>query len=371
VSDGETGEPGQSAAFDDRLDRLRSRMSEGSLDGLVTSHPPNVRYLSGFTGSSGVLAVLPDRAVLVTDFRYEEQAGAELSPPFELEIARDGSFGLLGKLLGTEAADLRLGFEAEHLSVRDHERLREEAPGPEWTATYDLVEVLRARKDSAELALLERAADVACRALARTLEAVEAGVTELEMTAELEHRLRSEGSEGPAFETIVAAGPRSALPHARPSIRPLAEGDLLLMDFGAVTGGYRSDITRTFVLGPAAPWQEEIHAAVLAAREAALEAARPGVEARDVDAAARDSLEAAGFGERFGHATGHGIGLEVHEGPGLSRRSDAILQEAHVVTIEPGVYLPGRGGVRVEDDVVMHAGGARLLTDFPTDLREL
>jgi len=371
VSGEETGEPGHSAAFADRLDRLRGRLSAESLDGLVTGHPPNVRYLSGFTGSSGLLAILPDRAVLITDFRYEEQAGSELSPSFELEIARDGGFGLLGELLGAGGAGLRLGFEAEHVTVRDHGLLEEKASGPEWTATSDLVEALRARKDAAELALLGRAADVACRALARTLEAVEAGMTELEVTAELEHDLRSEGSEGPAFETIVAAGPRSALPHARPSERPLAGGDLLLIDFGAVIGGYRSDITRTFVLGPSAPWQEEVHAAVLAARKAALEAARPGVPARDVDAATRDSLEAAGFGERFGHATGHGIGLEVHEGPGLSRRSDAILREDHVVTIEPGVYLPGRGGVRVEDDVVLGAGGARLLTDFPADLREL
>ncbi|HKK09005.1 MAG TPA: M24 family metallopeptidase, partial [Gemmatimonadota bacterium] len=260
---------------------------------------------------------------------------------------------------------------AEHLSVRDRERLGEGAPGPEWRASTGLVEDLRARKDPGEVAWIERAGAMACRALERTLSHVEAGATELEVTAELEYRLREEGSEGPAFESIVAAGPRSALPHARPSDRALAEGDLLLLDFGAVAGGYRSDITRTVVIGEPSSWQLEIHGAVLAARRAALEAAAPGVPAREVDGAARASLEAAGHGERFGHATGHGLGLEVHEAPGVSRRSDAILQEGHVVTIEPGVYLPGRGGVRVEDDVLLEAGGARLLTDFPLALREL
>lgn len=363
--------PQEEVPYPARLARLRTHLVEEELDGIVTGHPPNVRYLSGFTGSSSLLAVLPGRVLLLTDFRYEEQAGAEAAVEVEIHIARDGLFDLLGELLDQASAGRPLGFEAEHLTVRDRERLEEKVPGPEWRASTGMVEGLRARKGPEELALIERAGVMACRALEGTLETVRAGASELDVTAELEYRLRAEGSEGPAFETIVAAGPRSALPHARPSGKLLEEGELVLLDFGAVAAGYRSDITRTVVLGSPEPWQREVHAAVLAAREAALEAVRPDAPAREVDAAARASLEAAGYGDRFGHATGHGLGLEVHEAPGVSRRSDAILQEGHVVTIEPGVYLPGRGGVRVEDDVVLRAGGARLLTDFPLGLREL
>lgn len=354
-----------------RLACLRERLAEEDLDGFITVHAPNIFYLSGFSGSDGLLAVLSDRVLLLTDFRYEEQARAEVADEAEVHVAVSGLFDLLGQTLGRGASGLEIAFEAEHLTVRDRERLEEKAAGPTWRSSSDLVEAQRATKDAAEVEWIEHAADIACEALERTVPVVEPGMSELDVTAELEYRLRRAGSEGPAFEPIVAAGPRAALPHASPSSRPLEAGDFLLMDFGATSGGYRSDLTRTFVLGEAAPWQRDVHAAVLAARKAALEAALPGVAARDVDGAARGSLQGAGFGERFGHATGHGLGLEVHEAPSVSGRSEAILQEGHVVTIEPGVYLPGRGGVRVEDDVLVRVGGARLLTTFPLDLRVL
>lgn len=363
--------PVPGATRGERLGGLRGRLESRGLDGFVTLHVPNLRYLSGFSGSSGLLAVRPGDAVLVTDSRYETQATEEVDPAVDVKIARDGPFAVLGELASGWGGKPRIGFEPDHLSVRAMARLEEAAPGLDWAPAEGFVEELRALKEPGEIEWMARAADVACRALEATLARVEEGASEKEITAELEYRLRLAGSEGPAFESIVAVGPRSALPHARPSGRRLREGDLLLLDFGAVIEGYRSDLTRTVVAGPPAPWQRSVHEAVLAAHDAAIEAVKAGAAAADVDAAARDLLTEAGYGERFGHSTGHGLGLEVHEGPAVSWRSDAILQTGNVVTIEPGVYLPGRGGVRLEDDVLVEDAGARRLTDFPLILREL
>jgi Xaa-Pro aminopeptidase len=353
-----------------RIGRLREELSDDGRDGFLVSAPDNVRYLTGFSGSSGFLLVLPDRAVLLTDSRYEEQAEDEVVAGVEVEIARDG--------LGTGITELveavgpsSLAFEADHVTVEQLRRLREGDARVSWEPTRELVEDMRAVKDADEIALLARAAGVACRALESTLPAVREGASELELVAELEYQLRRAGSGPPAFESIVAAGPRSALPHARPSERPVREGDLLLLDFGATVEGYRSDVTRTVVLGPPAPWHRDVHGAVLRAQEVGRRELRPGRPAREVDASVRDVLDDAGYAENFGHSTGHGLGLAVHESPSLSRRSEDILQRGHVVTIEPGVYLRGRGGVRIEDDVVVEEDGARVLTDAARDLREL
>ena len=367
----EAGTPLPPLARGDRLARLRGRLEELGLDGLVTVHGPSLRYLCGFSGSSGLLVVRGDDGVLLTDSRYEVQAADEVDRTIEVRIAGDGLFDALSELARDWPGSPRVAFEPAHVSVRDKARLERAAPEVDWTAREGLVESLRARKDVAEIARIRRAAVLACNALEETLGRVEEGISEAEITAELEYRLRRAGSDGPAFESIVAVGPRSALPHARPSARILREGDLLLLDFGAVVDGYRSDITRTVVAGAAAAWQLAVHRAVLAAHDAAVAAVAAGAPAADVDAAARASLTEAGYGEHFGHSTGHGLGLEVHEEPAVSRRSEAILQAGNVVTIEPGVYLPGRGGVRLEDDVWVEEAGARPLTDFPLDLREL
>lgn len=353
-----------------RLQRVREELAERGLAGLVVSHGPNVRYLCGFTGSSGLLLVEPSSATLVTDGRYEEQAGEQAAAGVEVAIARDGLLDVLSRVAGTASGSRPLGFEAEHVSVRRREKLGEEVEA-DWTATCGVVEELRSRKDEGEVERIRRAAEVTTAALDRVLEKVEEGMTERDLAAEVDYRLRRAGSGRPAFESIVAAGERSALPHAEPSERRLREGDLLLLDFGATFRGYCADLTRAAVLGPAADWQREVHAAVDGARRAAVDAVRPGTPAREVDRAARQRLEAAGWGEAFAHSTGHGLGLEVHEGPSLSRTSDEILQTGNVVTIEPGVYLRGRGGIRLEDDVVVREGDARVLTDASRALREL
>lgn len=351
-----------------RVRALRGRLSDEGLDALLVSHPPNLRYLSGFSGSAGLLLVDPEEALLLVDSRYEEQAEEEASDAVAVRLAEDGLVtGLAAEVTGR--AELALGFEAHRTTVRRARRLAEETEGTEWRETDGLVEGIRARKDGAEIDLLREAGRVACRALDDALGLVEPGMTEREVVAELEYRLRRAGSGPPAFDSIVASGPRSARPHARPSERRLREGDLVLLDLGATVEGYRSDVTRTVVLGSPEPWQRRAHAAVRAARDAALSAVEPGRPAREVDEAARAALEDRSVEGAFGHSVGHGIGLEVHEEPSLSANSDDILQEGNVVTIEPGVYLRGRGGVRVEDDVVV---GDRpdVLTDAPRGLVE-
>jgi Xaa-Pro aminopeptidase len=263
------------------------------------------------------------------------------------------------------------GFESAHLLHRDFQRLLEAGARWQWRPTVDLVETLRERKDAEEVALIGQAADVAVHALDRTLGAVCAGMTEYEVAGTLEKALRDAGSEGFPFPSIVASGPRSALPHARSSDRRVQRGDLLLLDFGAEVRGYCADVTRTVVVGAASDEQRAVYEVVRVANERAASAVRPGMTGRDADAIARDYIERCGYGDLFGHSLGHGLGLEVHEAPRLAKTAEGALPEGAVVTIEPGVYRPGWGGVRIEDDVHLTADGPRVLTRFTRELLEL
>lgn len=351
--------------------RAREGVREARLEGLLLTHLPNVRYLSGFSGSSGMLLLLDTTATLITDFRYEQQAAEEVEASVAVRITRDGLARELADCLEEAGAPRVLGLEAEHVSVRERRELGEKCGRSAWEDAPPIVERLRARKEAAEVARIEEAARIAALAFEQTLAVVSEVATERDLAAELEYRLRRAGSEAHPFETIVAAGPRSALPHARPSGRRVEEGDLLLFDFGARVDGYCCDITRTLVAGPASPWQREAYDAVRLAQESALQRLAAGRPARAVDQAARAALESAGLLERFGHSTGHGLGLEVHEAPRLHRRSEETLRTGNVVTVEPGVYLPGRGGVRIEDDVLVVDGGSRVLTPLARAFREL
>ncbi len=351
-------------------------MAERELAAFLSVHPANVRYLTGFTGSSGFLLVGPEVAGLVTDFRYREQASEEVPDGLPVWIHGDGwreeVAARLPDVMGEDAGDgSGVGFESDRVTVRDRERLEDAVPEVRWSGVSGLVEELRSRKSDDEVERIRRAARLGDRVLESFLDEVVEGATEAELAAELDYRLRLAGSEGVAFETIVAAGPRSALPHASPSGRPLREGDLVLVDFGARSGGYCSDMTRVFCLGAPEEWQRSLHRSVLRAQQAALERVEPGIEAAAVDGAAREALEEDGLVEHFGHSAGHGIGLEVHEEPSVSARSEDRLREGHVITVEPGAYLEGRGGVRIEDDVVVRPGGAEVITGFPRELREL
>lgn len=352
-----------------RVNGARAAMSELGLDGLLVSNLPNIRYLCGFSGSSACLFITPDDALFFTDGRYEEQAQSELAHDtgLEVEVTQNGLLSLLAPAVATRFGGRRAGFEAGHLVYRDWDRLREEAEPVEWTATTGLVERLRMRKEPAELEAIRKAARVASAALDATLKLVRPGMTEIEVAAELDYHMARHGSPVPAFETIVAGGPRSALPHAQPGARRIEAGDLVLIDFGARLEGYCCDITRTFVMGEPSQRQLQAYDSVLEAYRAACSALAPGVRAADVDAAARRVLESNGLGGAFPHSTGHGIGLEVHEGPRLHRRSEEALADGMVVTVEPGLYFQGWGGVRIEDDLVVSAQGGRSLVDLPKE----
>ncbi|UCC82310.1 MAG: aminopeptidase P family protein [Gemmatimonadota bacterium] len=346
-----------------RLARVRAGLAERQLDGLLVSHIPNLRYLTGFSGSSGWLLLDGERAILITDGRYETQAQQELPDDagFELLVLHDKVLAGLADKAAHEFAGRRLGLEANHVAVDQWQRLRDDDGAVDWRSISGLVEEVRAQKDEGEIELVRKAAETAAAALADTLPLVQPGTREVDIAAELEYRMRRHGAEGAAFETIVASGERSALPHAATSECPIQEGDLLLIDFGARWRGYCSDLTRTFVVGQADARQREVYDLVLAAHEAACSALRVGALGSEVDAQARRSFEAAGLEERFPHSTGHGLGLEVHEGPRLGRHSEERLRPGTVVTVEPGLYFPGWGGIRIEDDLLVTAEGATAL----------
>jgi Xaa-Pro aminopeptidase len=354
-----------------RLAALREVLGKADLDALLITALPNIRYLTGFSGSNAILLVSALECVLLTDFRYatqvEDEVGRAATVRIEPTSLWNGVWPSLSAMTGVE----RVGFESAHLLHKDFTRLLEQGTRWQWRPATDLVEGLRAIKDDTEVAAIVRAVGMAERALTRTLAALRPGLTEAALAGILEHHLRDEGSEAYPFASIVASGPRSALPHARTSERVLERGDLVLLDFGAVADGYCSDITRTVVLGPASAEQRAVYEIVHEANARASGALRVGMKGMAADAVAREYIDARGHGEAFGHSLGHIIGLEVHEGPRLARTIETPLAAGMVVTVEPGIYLPGFGGVRIEDDVLITASGPRVLTGFDRSLLEI
>ncbi len=358
-----------------RLSRLRQSLAASGLDAMLVSALPNVRYLTGFTGSNALVVVTPTDCVLLTDFRYATQVKHEVAPDVRIAIESASLWVRLWKELQELPGTKVLAFESAHVTHQDAARFLDAASDGSrwlWRPAINLVEVLRESKDAEEVARIREAVRIAEHALGATLPQVRAGMTELEVAGRLEFELRAAGSEGFPFETIIAAGARSALPHARASRAVIAKGDLLLFDFGAIHAGYVSDITRTFVVGaPPTERQREIHTAVREANGSASALVRAGMRGRDADALARDYIDRLGHGAAFGHSLGHGIGLEIHEAPRLAKSAEAPLPAGAVVTIEPGIYLESWGGVRIEDDVVLHSEGPEVLTTFSRDLLQL
>ncbi|MFP4058000.1 MAG: M24 family metallopeptidase [Candidatus Brocadiia bacterium] len=354
------------SAHPQRMDRLRYALRQDRLDALLVAHGANVTYLSGFRGDSACLLVGADRTWLVTDGRYAEQAQAE-APRCELVVHDDS---LLAAAAGTcsQAGLKRVGFETTALTVADHERFVAALDGAETVGRKDLVENLRAVKDEGEIELIREAAAAADAAFRALRDRLAPGQSERQAAARLDYEMRLHGASKPAFDTIVAGRERASLPHAEATDAVLRPGDAVLIDWGAVRRLYCSDCTRMLFLGPPDDRWRAVYEAVRAAQEAAREVVRPGVALREVDAAARRSLDQAGHGEAFVHGLGHGVGLRVHEQPSLSRRAEGQLAEGMVVTLEPGVYLPGWGGVRIEDLVVVRADGAEVLSSLPKTL---
>jgi Xaa-Pro aminopeptidase len=356
-----------------RLDRLRSGFDEHEVDALVVTTLANVRYLTGFSGSAGVLTVTRDAALLTTDGRYRTQsaeqidragAGAQvditIGPVAEQRAAAQA-------LLGAGAT--RVGLEADSVSWTAQRAWGELLDPGRLVPTSDAVEALRAQKDAAEIARMERAAAIADAALFEVLPLMSQGVTEEHFALELDTAMRRGGAESTAFDTIVAAGENSAMPHHHPGARRIGEGDPVVVDFGATFEGYRSDMTRTFCVG-AEPQGElaRIFDVVRTSQAAGAQSVRPGISAKEVDDVCRRIIAEAGWAERFEHGTGHGVGLDIHEAPTVSQLGTAILAPGFVVTVEPGVYVPGHGGVRVEDTLVVTEDGARPLTRFTKNI---
>ena len=353
----------------ERLAALRGRLGELGVAALVVAHPANIRYLTGFSGSSGLALVGTDTVVLVTDFRYETQVAEEAADVAQVEVAQSGLVEALLAHLARTGARGPVGFEDHIFTVREGARLTGGGAEGRFRPAPDLVERLRAVKAPEEVAAIREAGRVAGAALASAIAEIRVGLSELDVAALLEAALRRAGSEAHPFPTIVASGPRTALPHARTSARRVGAGEWLLLDFGAQVAGYCADVTRTFVVGaPPDVRQREVYGVVREAQAAALAGLRSGLTGRAGDALARERIDAAGFGAAFGHSLGHGLGLEVHEAPRLSKASEEPLPAGAVVTVEPGVYLPGWGGVRIEDDVALGEEGATLLTDSPREL---
>ncbi|MBW9216834.1 Xaa-Pro peptidase family protein [Mumia sp. zg.B53] len=350
-----------------RRERLAAQLRGRGLAAALVTDLVNVRYLTGFTGSNGAVRVAEDgSAELATDGRYRDQA-AEEAPDVAVTIGRD----LLGVLAGGARGAARVGIETHVLTVDDHVHAREVLAGVELVSLDRAVEVLRVVKDEDELDALRRACDISVQALDELLAGPLLGRTEREIARDLEWTMYAMGAEAIGFETIVAAGANAAIPHHDPTDRPVGRDELLKIDFGARVDGYHADCTRTVVVGRADAWQTEVYEVVRTAQQAGVDAVTAGAQTHDVDAVVRRSLEDAGWLEAFTTGLGHGVGLQIHEDPFLSRPAPARLERRTALTVEPGIYVPGRGGVRIEDTLVVTDGPAELLTVATKDLLEL
>jgi Xaa-Pro aminopeptidase len=352
--------------FSARRARLAAELAEKKLDALLVAAAPNVRYLTGFTGSNGLLLLAPGVATLFTDPRYAIQAAQETT--CHVHVARGPLFPSAAKAAARRKFR-RLGFEKNRLQYDTYERLQEALPlAASLVPVTGLIETHRMVKSAGEIALIERSCRTNSAAFRKTMRHARAGMRECDLAAELDYQMRLLGAEKPAFDTIVATGPRTALPHAHPTSNTWRHNQLLLIDVGASQDGYASDMTRMAVLGRPSVKIARLYRVVLEAQSAALDAVRPGASASQIDRAARQSLRAAGLEKAFVHSTGHGLGLEIHEAPRLGKRDQTRLAEGMVITIEPGVYLEGLGGIRIEDTVAVTRSGSRILTPTSKEL---
>jgi len=383
----------RSSALSRRHKLVREAAARHSVDAVLVTSRPNIFYLTNFTGSSAIAVVTADRLHFITDFRYitaveSLQQSEESCPDFDLTVV-DGTYdATLLRLLASLKVS-RVGFEAAHLTVSRYNWLvdqlgRSTAVPPTLVPTEQLVEHLRVRKDADEIEIFREAARRLSAVARGVFEEIKAGRTEQEVARAIDARIIAGGFERTSFDTIVASGPQAALPHAHPTERMLGENDLVVLDFGGVYRSYCVDLTRTVAVGRASSRAREVHAAVLEAHDRAIQAVAPGRSRFAIDAAARDSLTSKGLGEAFGHGTGHWLGIEIHEDPRITRRTgeaaragsegnevDEAVAPGMVFTIEPGAYLPGWGGVRIEDDVLVTEHGVEVLTSVTTDLLEL
>lgn len=356
-----------------RIATLRKNLKNENLDGMIITHPDHVRYLSGFSGSGamdGLLVMAPRSTQLLTDTRYTIQAGEQVKGA-RVSTVKGGLIAALKNFKGINGKNLRYGYDPETVTLALKGRLAEVLPKVLLVPAGEMVNSLGWVKDKEEIANITRAAKISDTAFERILNLVSPGVREIELAAELEYQMMMLGSEKPAFETIIASGYRSAMPHGLASKKKVKKGDFITFDFGATVNGYVSDMTRTIVVGKATARQKKVYGIVKKAQAAGVRKIKAGIKTKTVDAACRRIITKAGYGNKFGHGTGHGIGFYIHVGPSLSPLSEDKLMVNNVVTVEPGIYISGWGGVRIEDDVVVTRSGCRVLNKVTKNLLEL
>lgn len=344
-----------------RINRVTNSLEKEGIDALLVTKPANVRYLSGFSGGEASLCLSDKKKFLITDFRYELQAKQEVKG-FEIKLVDGSFFDLVGNLAKTLKVK-RLGFEYKYLTYGEHAQIKERLNTVELIPTFDIVERLRRIKDAHEIRLIKSSILILKEAVRYFKSTIKRGLTEKQLAADVEYFIKIAGGEKSSFDIIVASGPNSALPHARPSGRSIEPNDMVLLDLGVDYKGYNSDLTRLFFLGKINSKNKKIYDVVKEAQRRAIKEVRPEVEIAKVDAVARDFIRKEGFGKHFGHALGHGVGLEVHEAPAISNKNHTVLKPGMVFTIEPAIYLPDWGGIRIEDMVLVTRKGYEILTD--------
>lgn len=350
-----------------RVVKLRAEMKAANLDAIILFKPQNRRYLSAFTGSAGYVVLTENKNLFITDFRYTEQA-TEQCQGFEI-IKHTKEYTIYDIL--NETGIENIGFEEDFVTVKTINEFKKNCNAIEFKPLEGMIEGLRIIKDEAEVEILAKAAAIADDGFKHILNFIKPGMTEREVSLELEFFMKKQGATGLSFESIVASGVRSSLPHGVASNKVIEDGDFITLDFGAIYDGYGSDMTRTIVVGKANDRQKEIYNTVLKAQEAVLKEIKPGMKGKEVDAIARQIIIDAGYGDNFGHGLGHGVGLEVHEAPTLSPIGETVLEVGMVVTDEPGIYIPEFGGVRIEDLLVITEDGCKILSKSPKELIEL
>lgn len=353
-----------------RIKKLQKFLKKESLDVFLVTSLPHVRYLSGYTGTNGMILVSPNSSIFLTDFRYQEQAKQQVRDLKVKIVPRDLLVGLPSLPL-LQAQRIKIGFESEHLSCKTYRRLKVLLPDCLLVPMEKTVESLTVKKDQNEIEKIKKAAKITDLVFSEILSFIQPGMSERDVSAEIEYRMKGFGSSSPYFEIIVASGKRSALPHGVASSKKIQKGDWVTMDFGAVVDGYTADLTRTIVMGKANKRQKEVYDIVQRAQSHAISKAKAGIKACDLDKTARDVIKKAGYGKYFGHGLGHGIGLLIHDNPAINPTSQQLLEPGMVITIEPGIYIPNWGGVRIEDDVLITQKGYEVLTTSERNLIKL
>jgi Xaa-Pro aminopeptidase len=353
-----------------RINGIQRILKDENLDAILITSLPHVRYLSGYTGSNGILLISPNHSDFLTDFRYQQQVKEQVKFSQVTIVSRD-LFSGLSDIPQLKSKRTKLGFESEHINFKTFQRLQDLLPDCLLVPVDKIVDALTIKKDPDEIENIKKAAEITDLVFAEVLDIIRPGLVELDLAAEIEYRMKGFGSSSPYYETIVASGKRAALPHGIASDKKIQKGDFVTMDFGAVVAGYTADLTRTVMVGGANKRQKVIYNTVLKAQQQATSKVRAGIRACDLDKIARDIIKKSGYGKYFGHGLGHGIGLLVHDNPAVNPTNQQLLEPGMVITIEPGIYIPGWGGVRIEDDVLVTSKGHEVLTHSERNLLEL